>query len=247
MRTALEVAAHRGAHLGQSKLGGALGGSADKRIDPVRHRVEHVEFRQRHRDRDVHAYRRAIHRKTTPMALIQIAKHLAISAGSQRRGRDAHQVQRASAAGGQFPDEGVAAALFGRAAGPAQMTHAIAGKNVGQGHHLLVGRDVIGQQAPIGHAVFPQLVDREAKRARLHRLAQQRRKLLQLAAGDLLPLQRRFGSEHVDAQRRVWQQRGDVDAQPLAVEAVEVLGESLPIPAQAPAPSPPSGSLRCGS
>ena len=116
---------------------------------------------------------------------------------------------------------------------PADVAHAVFAQDLGQRKELLVRRHVGREEAPVLGAIFEALVRREAESPGVHALAEEALDLAALGRGELGALAGGLDPHHVGAQRRVGNQGRDVEAQVLAVQAVEVLREGDPVPAQA--------------
>ena len=145
-------------------------------------------------------------------------------------------MQRAAADAAHFGQHlALAGAVVGDADGPAEMADAELAQDFGQGVELLRGCHVAGQPAAIFRTVFQVLIGRQSEGPRLHGVVQDLPHLVQLGLGDRGALAGGDHAQHVAAQRRERHQGADVDAEALAVQAVHVFGEGLPIPAHSQA------------
>ena len=114
-----------------------------------------------------------------------------------------------------------------------KMPNAELGQHLGEGQELFLGSDVAGQPAPVLGTVLQVLVRRQAEGPRLHRIVQDLLHLVELGLGHRGPFPGRYHAQHVAPKRGEGHQTADVHAQALAVQAVHVFGEGLPVPAHA--------------
>ena len=116
---------------------------------------------------------------------------------------------------------------------PAHPADAELAEDLGEGEVLFVGGDVARNRRAVLAAVLLVAVGGEAEGTRLHTLMEELLHVVELFLGDGSPVAGLDHAEDVATERREGEEGADVDAEALPVEAVEVLGVGLPVPAHA--------------
>ena len=116
---------------------------------------------------------------------------------------------------------------------PAHPTDPELAEDLGEGEVFFVGGDVARNRRAVLAAVLLVAVGGEAEGTRLHALVEELLHVIELFLGDGSPVAGLDHAEDVAAEGGEGQEGADVDAEALAVEAVEVLGVGLPVPAHA--------------
>ncbi|CAI8039402.1 hypothetical protein GBAR_LOCUS21912 [Geodia barretti] len=225
VRAIKDILLHANADTVLGELGDALLLGTNQRLHPVGHVVKQVvlgEFELRYGG---HRAELSQHRQALGLYLVQPVVALVVTE---------HDVERPAAHPHHFRQHfSLSSAVVGDADGPAEVADAKLGEYLGEGEEFLAGGHVAGEPATIFGAVLEVLVRGYAESSSRHGIVKNLLHLVKLGIGDGGALAGGDHAQHIAAQGREGDHAAHIDAETLAVEAIHVFREGLPVPAHA--------------